>query len=88
MCYEVDVFFTTDEAGNKTYSPWCKIDLEIDPLIQEIEKNHSDIGNFTLLIKAVKLPFVPSDMLLSTDEDVTVKEQIKNLYDKYFLTKK
>lgn len=88
MNYEVDVFFTTDETGKKTFAPWCKIDLEINPLMDEIQENHTDIGNFTLLIKAVKLPFVPSDMLLSTDQDVNTKEQISKLYDQYFLTKK
>jgi hypothetical protein len=88
MDYEVDVFYVIDEQGNKTYKPWCKIDLEIDPLIKQIETNHSDIGKFTLLIKAIALPFNPSDMLLSTDEDVNVKEQITRLYDEFFLTKK
>lgn len=84
MLYEVDAFKKI-EGG---YHEWCKVDLEVHPLIAEIEKNHPEIKDFSLVVKTINLPFKPLDTVLDYGNDQTVKTQIRKLYDDYFLTKK
>lgn len=90
MHYEVDMFVKpgvhTEEEGR--YQPWCKIDLEVNPLLDAINTGHPDIGDFSLNIKVRNLPIEFGDIVLSTDEDVVTKDRITKLYDAYFLTKK
>ncbi len=88
MNYEVDVFYTLDDQGNKAYKDWVKVDVELDSLMQIIQKSHPDIGEFNLNIKASVLPIGLTEIILSTDEDPVSKEKISKLYDDYFLTKK
>lgn len=83
MMYEVDAFKKI-EGG---YHEWCKIDLEVNPLIDEIEKNHPEIKDFSLIVKTINLPFKPLDVVLDYGDDQIVKDQIIKLYDDYFLTK-
>lgn len=88
MNYEVDVFYSLDHDGNKSYKPWAKVDLELDPLMLIIQRSHPDIGEFNLNIKASKLPIDLTEVMISTDEDPVTKERISRLYDEFFLTKK
>lgn len=90
MHYEVDMFIKpgafSEQEGR--YQAWCKIDLEVNPLLDEINKNHPEIGDFALNIKVRGLPINFGDIILSTDEDVVTKDRISKLYEQYFLTKK
>lgn len=83
LVYEVDVF--KDEQGN--YKEWCKIDLEVNKLLDDINTNNKDIKQFSLLIKTINLPFKPTDNIMD-NKDPVIKKQIEKLYDDYFLTKK
>lgn len=90
MFYEVDMFIKPGVIAETEakYEPWCKIDLEVNPLLELIDKNHPEIGEFSLNIKVRTLPIQFGDVIISTDTDVVTKDRITKLYDEYFLTTK
>ena len=59
--YEVDIY--TKEDG--TVSEWCKIDVEIDNIINYIQSNHKEISDLKLNVKVSHLPFAPVSSILS-----------------------
>lgn len=59
--YEVDVYTKVDG----TVSEWCKIDVEIDNVINYIEANHKQVEQMNLNIKVSHLPFGPKESILS-----------------------
>lgn len=65
--YEVDIYTKTDG----TVSEWCKIDVEVDNIINYIHRNHKEVSDLKLNVKVSHLPFAPSGGILSfnaTDE--------------------
>lgn len=60
--YEVDVY----EMENGELCEWCKIDIEIDPIIDYIEHNYPDLKDMRLNIKISHLPFAPQNGFVKT----------------------
>jgi hypothetical protein len=83
--YEVDVFFNED----KTYNENIKIDLEMNKILDAINKAMPNLGEFKLNVKLLNLPFQPTNVLVS-DKNTTeeTKEKISQLYDSVFVTKR
>jgi len=67
--YEVDVY--TDASG--TVCEWCKIDIEIDGLVDYLAEHHSDLQDIKLNVRISHLSFEPTDMILS---DAATEEQL------------
>lgn len=82
--YEVDVFFNEDG----TYNENIKIDLEVNNILDAINKAKPDLGNFNLNVKLMSLPFQPTSIIIS-DKNTTEEDKLKitKLYDDVFLTK-
>ena len=79
--YEVDVF--KDENGIDINI--CKIDIEIDKVIEFIEENYKDLENINLVLKISHLPFKPINPKLNTIKEN--KSFIDSFYDKINLLK-
>lgn len=75
--YEVDVFIKADG----TESEWCKIDVEVDSILNYINQNHPEIKNINMNIKLSHLPFEPTDMVIEETATEDQKAMIKNLWD-------
>lgn len=66
--YEVDIYTKSDGS----VSEWCKIDVEVDNILNYIDSNHKEVGDISLQLKVSHLPFAPSNSILSfnaTDEN-------------------
>lgn len=83
--YEVDVFFNEDGSYNEN----VKIDLEMNKILDKLNAQFPNLGEFNLNVKLMDLPFQPTNVLIS-DSNTTeeTKEKISQLYDAVFLTKK
>lgn len=83
--YEVDVFFNEDGGYNEN----VKIDLEMNKILDAINKAMPNLGEFNLNVKLMNLPFQPSGVLIS-DKNTTeeTKEKISQLYSTVFLSKR
>lgn len=85
MFYEVDMFFNEDGSYNDN----AKIDLEVNKLLDKINENHKDLGEFKLLIKTTHLPFKPTDVIIGNmGTSESDKKIIQNLYNTVFLKNK
>lgn len=82
LAYEVDVF----HDGNGGYHKWCKIDLELNKLLDEVESTSPGTKKINLTVKVTDLPIQLSGSILSTSEKAEDKAMITKLYDDYFLT--
>ena len=74
--YEVDVYLDKDNNPNQ----WCKIDIEVDSVIDFLDTNYPELDSIKLHIKVSHLPFEPSDCILmsiATDEQ---KEFVNQLF--------
>lgn len=78
--YEVDVFKKAD--GN--LSEWCKIDIEIDTMMQFLEHNYPEIKNIKLNVKISHLPFAPGESFLMINSDAEIMSRVRDLYDQEF----
>lgn len=78
--YEVDVFKKTD--GN--LSEWCKIDIEIDTMMQFLEHNYPEIKNIKLNVKISHLPFAPNESFLMVNSDAAIMSRVNTLYEQEF----
>lgn len=76
IVYEVDVF----KKPNGEISEWCKIDVELDPIILFLSQNYPDIKNVKINLKVSHLPFRPVDTMLSTTENSDERAKIDQLY--------
>lgn len=88
MYYEVDVF-SKESYPRIPYAwckEWCKVDLEVNPLMEVLRTKHPDIKMVSLNIKASALPIGLVDVMLQDSDDKTVKDKITALYDSEFLT--
>lgn len=78
--YEVDVYKKTD--GN--ICEWCKIDVEVDNILNYVNSNHKDVTDIKLNVKVSQLPFAPNSSILShaaTDEQRIKIDEIQKEYN-------
>lgn len=78
--YEVDVYTKSDG----TLSEWCKIDIEIDKIMQFIDHNYPDLKDIKLNVKISHLPFNPYDSFIKDAEDKDIMKRINDLFDTEF----
>lgn len=81
--WEVDVF----PDGNGGYHPWCKIDFEINALMDALEERGTDPSKVKFSANPKLLPIQPSEIIIQSSATHEQKELITKLYDDYFLTK-
>lgn len=83
--YEVDVFFKEDGS----LCEYVKIDLEMNKILDEVNKVLPSGSMFNLNVRLMGLPFKPSEVIIS-DKNTTEeeKQQITQLYNDHFLSKK
>ena len=77
LVYEVDVY----QMQNGQVCEWCKIDVEIDPVLKFLEVHEPGLKNISLKIKVSHLPFKPLTPFLSTDP--TQKELLGRIWKSY-----
>lgn len=77
--YEVDVY--TQEDG--TVCAWCKIDIEIDPIVEYLSKEHPQLDGLRLNIKVSHLPFKPTDMILPVADDKAQQTQLDQIWAQF-----
>lgn len=82
--YEVDVY--TREDG--TVSQWCKIDVEIDPIVDYLTKEHPHLDGMRLNIKVSHLPFQPTDAILPNKADTEQQAQLDEIWKEFTQTVK
>lgn len=75
--YEVDVYKKEDG----TDSQYCKIDIEVDNIVNFINTNHPQIKNFNLRVKLSHLPFEPKDPIRS--EDPSKKDKMDKIWKEF-----
>lgn len=81
--FEVDVF-PKEEGG---YHEWCKIDIEIDPLLKIIDASEKDIKDFKLNIKVNHLPFKPTDAFVGSEATEEQQVILDKFYSEIFFVK-
>lgn len=77
--YEVDVYKKEDG----TISEWCKIDVEVDNIINYIDSKHPEVKDFKLLVKVSHLPFQPSNSILSVTANEEQKKTIDEIWKEF-----
>lgn len=77
--YEVDIYTKTDGS----VSEWCKIDVEVDNIIDYIHNNHREIGDVNLNIKVSHLPFAPSGSILSFNASDEQRISIGKIWEEF-----
>lgn len=79
--YEVDHFIT----ATGEFSSWCKIDVEIDALMEAMQKANLDTNKpLDLKLKLSSLPFQPTDFFMEDPNNPKSKELISAIFDKEF----
>lgn len=81
LVYDVDCF-TNPDGG---YHEWCKIDVEIDAIIEYFNKYSLDIKDTALKVKVSHLPFKPVEAFIAENATDEQKQFIDELYNNYFL---
>lgn len=71
--YEVDIFEGCEDI--------CKIDLELDPIIDAIDDGELKNSQLSLAIKVSHLPFKPTEVLIDDGSEET-KSKIDSFWDK------
>lgn len=64
ILYEVDVF----EKADGSTCEYCKIDVELDRILNYIDSKHPEVKGFKLVVKISHLPFKPFAAILPGDE--------------------
>lgn len=80
VTYEVDVYKNTE--GN--FCEWCKIDIEVDSILDHIKANYPHIKDIKLNVKVSHLPFQPTDAILAINANDAQKEFLSKLWDTQF----
>lgn len=81
--YEVDIF----ETQQGKMSEWCKIDVELDKLLEFLESPQTitnDDRQVKLTFKVSHLPFKPSEAFISSQATPEQKTLLDELWDKQF----
>lgn len=72
--FEVDVFKLNGKVSN-----WVKIDVEIDPILDHLNKHCAEIKNFRFRVKTKNLAFQPGKIIfpkIATDEQKAFLDQL------------
>lgn len=77
--YEVDVY--TKEDG--TVADWCKIDVEVDSILDYLEECYPEIKGFKLTIKINHLPFKPMERILASTTDIDEKAELSRIWEMF-----
>ena len=80
--YEVDVY-TGKDGG---IINWCKIDIEVDSVLDYLNEKFPDIDGLKLNLKVSHLPFKPTNSILSTTTNEDQQNFIHELWEKFNLT--
>lgn len=81
VLYEVDVYKKPDGE----FSQWCKIDVELNDIINHLKEHHSNLNELNLTIRLKHLPFEPQDIIIGSGNDEETKSFVKKLWDEEFL---
>jgi hypothetical protein len=81
LVYDVDCF-TKDDGS---YHEWCKIDVEIDAILEYFNEHNLDIKDTALKVKVSHLSFKPIDAFIAENATDEQKQFIDELYSKCFL---
>lgn len=82
--YEVDVF----PDGHGGYHQWCKIDIEVNNLLDKIAATQGSGKKIKLTFAISGLPFKPSEIVVGSSEKLEDKTLIDTLYNDIFRVKK
>lgn len=77
VIFEVDVF----KKADGTISEWCKIDIEIDQVMQFLDQNHPELKNIKMNIKITHLPFEPKDSFICSGPHDENHGRVADLYN-------
>lgn len=77
--YEVDVY----RGSPRDDGLWCKIDVEVDSILDFLAKEYPTIKDISLKLKVTHLPFMPENILLGNSEDEAVRAKIDDLWDSF-----
>lgn len=80
IIYEVDVYKKPDGS----LSEWCKIDVEVDTILNFLDKEYPELKDVKLNIKISQLPFRPEEAIIGSTEDEDKKAFLSNLWDNEF----
>lgn len=80
--FEVDVFLK--EGG--TYHEWCKIDIELDPLLKLMNESDMNITDFNLTINVSNLPFKPADAFVGSNATEEQNKILDYFYSEVFIS--
>lgn len=78
--YEVDVYF--NQQGE--VCEWCKIDIEVDVILNYLNEHHPDLEQIKLNVKLSHLPFEPQEAILSTSMTEEQKDFVDQLWKEQF----
>jgi hypothetical protein len=82
--YEVDIFRT--ETGER--SRWCKIDVEIDSLLDFLDRKGISFDDVEMVVKVTHLPFKPEQCFLHSTGNEQHDQSVKKFWDAFQLKKK
>ena len=82
--YEVDIFRT--ETGER--SRWCKIDVEIDSLLDFLDRKGISFDDVEMVVKVTHLPFKPEQCFLHSVGNEQHDQSVKKFWDAFQLKKK
>lgn len=74
--YEVDVYIDKDSK----ICEWCKIDIEIDTIINYLGQHHPELKDVNLKVRISHLPFQPTDTILALTANPEQKAFIDALW--------
>lgn len=80
ITYEVDVY--TNQAGE--VCEWCKIDIEVDNILNYLSQHHSDLEQVKLNVKISHLPFEPAECILATSMTDEQQTFVSSLWQDQF----
>lgn len=81
LLYECDAFIS-DTGG---YHEWCKIDVEMDPVLEYLATNHPDLDSTKLKVKVSHLPFQPKESFIESSATPEQKQLLDTLFKDCFL---
>lgn len=79
--YEVDVYYSKDNA----VIAWCKIDVEVDGILDHISAKFPELEAIKLTIKISHLPFKPINPILTLSANDEQQKFIDQLWGKFNL---
>lgn len=77
--YEVDVFISKEGQ----YSKFCKVDIEIDGILEYLNEHHKDVGAFDLSVSLSSLPIGLKNWFSAVSDDEEHKAGIDAFWKKF-----